>query len=75
MLIQAFFPFPTLLSIPTGLKQISPFRKELTYIINSVKNEKLGGLRKKKKMIVKVLDGFLNFMVWFLNSRLTKICR
>ena len=28
--------FLTMLSIPTSLKQISPFRKELTYITDSV---------------------------------------
>ena len=37
VLIQVFSPFPTMLSIPTSLKQISPFGKELTYIIDSVK--------------------------------------
>ena len=52
-----------MLSIPTSLKQISPFRKELTYIIGSVKKEKLEGLRKKKKIIVEVPDGFFDFMV------------
>ena len=36
LLIQIFSPFPTMLSIPTSLKQVSPFRKELTYIIDSV---------------------------------------
>ena len=57
-----------MLSIPTSLKQISHFRKELTYITDSVKkNEKLEGLRrKKKKVIVEVPDGFFDFMVWFL---------
>ena len=52
-----------MLSIPTSLKRISPFRKEM--IIDSVKNEKLEGLRKKKKMIVEVQDGYFDFMVLF----------
>ena len=45
----SIFPFPTMLSIPTSLKQISPFRKELTCIIDSVKkNEKTGRVEEKE---------------------------
>ena len=55
-----------MLSTLTSPKQISPFCKESTYIIDSLKkNEKLEGLRKKKEMIVEVPDGFSDFMVWF----------
>ena len=62
---KLFSPFPSMLSIPTSLKQISLFREELTYIIDSVINVKLERLRKKNKMIVEVLDGFFDFMIWF----------